>query len=102
MKEFYLARMDNVLSPSEETRARLASIIKKIANKSKPKKYSPGAGNILVEHSAEFEKQCALIEKYYSIRAKDLSMMEFLSRLNSIKEEIKMQSNSQGLKMEQR
>jgi len=102
MKEFYLARMENVLNPSEESRSRLNSIIKKIANKNKPKKYSPGLGNVLIDHLNEFEKQCALIEKYYSVRAKELSMMEFLSRLNSIKEEIKMQSTSQGLKMEQR
>jgi hypothetical protein len=78
------------------------SVMKKIANRSKPKKYSPGPGNALIEHLAEYEKQCALIEKYYSVRAETLTLYQFISRLNSIKEEIKSQSQAGGLRMEQK
>lgn len=102
MKDFYLARIQCTLNPGEESQARMNSVMKKIANRNKPKKYSPGSGNVLIEHLAEYEKQCALIEKYYSVRADTLTLYQFISRLNSIKEEIKLQSKAGGLQMEQK
>lgn len=92
IKRFYLARINHCLRPSDETQFFLDSIMKEIAESNKPSKFSPGPGNVLVEHQSEFEKLSALVEKNFGVRVKDLTLFEFLSRLESIKEEYRKQS----------
>jgi len=74
--------------------------MEKLAKQNTPKKFTEGSGNVLVDHQASFERQCAMIEKHFHIKANDLTLYQFISRLEAIKEDLKSQSKS-GLVTEQ-
>ena len=93
MRRFYIARIQHALHENEETAMVLNSISKEIAKSSRPKKYSPGPGNCLVEHEKSFQKMCAMMEKTYRVSPKDMTLFEFMSKIELLKEDAKSKSN---------
>lgn len=79
----------------------LNSMIKELAKESRPKKFTPGDGNCLVEHELSFQHMCGIVEKHFNIRANTLTMFEFLSRIKAIKEDAKAKANVSGLPLPQ-
>jgi hypothetical protein len=65
-----------------------------VAKLNKAQKFTPGPGNCLVEHVASFEKMCAMIEKHFGRNVEEMTLMQFMSRLESIKDELKPKSQS--------
>lgn len=67
----------------------LDGLMKEVAKLNKAQKFTPGPGNCLVEHTLSFEKMCAMIEKHFGRDVDTMTLMQFMSRLQSIKEDLK-------------
>lgn len=74
------------LDPSEENLFQLESTLKELTKQNKPFKLQGGEIDERIIREKEFETLCAMIEENYHISVKTLSLYQFLSRLEALKE----------------
>ena len=75
---------------------KLNTIITEITRKNKPKKFSSGEGNVRTEHLVSFQNMCALIEENFGLRHRDMTLFEFISRIENISEKHRKQAEGLG------
>lgn len=71
----------------------LDNTMKQIYKESKPQKFT-GPNSVLLEHKKNFESSCAVIEEHYGLNIKEMSVFEFYSRIESIKDKFKRQKDA--------
>jgi hypothetical protein len=90
VKRYYLATVRHFLEPTEQTEQTLRALQKELARQNRPMKFPA----VLIEHQREFEKLCATLEEHYHQRAADMTLYQFISRLETLKEKFKQQSTT--------
>lgn len=88
LRRYITHKINYFLDPNEENEIQFSAVIKDIEKEMRPAKFTGDHKDVRVIHKKDFTVHCALIEESYNIGipAKSLTLYDFLSYLENIKE----------------
>lgn len=95
MRRYITHKINYFLDPNEQNTLLFDSVIKDIEREMRPAKFTGDHNDIRIQHKKDFTVHCALIEEAYNIGipAKSLTLYDFLSYLENIKDKRQKESN---------